>query len=182
MLIVLIGESGCGKGLVSKYLDQLGVEEIFTYTERPPRHELDNHIFVKKEDYENAKDIIAETDFGSYHYWMQLDQIDWHRPQCAALDINGLNQIRSNSKLDNLKIVALYIKTDTDIRFKRVTHDCLQYTVSLREATDMARQRTGRDKGFEYIPDVTVIDNNGTPEQTKELVKRFYDQKVRGEV
>lgn len=175
MLIVIIGKSGSGKGLFARYLSELGVEEILTYTERPPRHELDNHIFVGSGEYENCNNIIAQTKFGDYHYWMTLNQIDWHKPQSVTLDINGLEQVRNNDRLSRLRIVAAYINTYGPRRLSRMIDSYQKQGLDHDTAYDTALARMNRDKGFEFIPNVTAISNDGTEEELKTLAKRFYD-------
>lgn len=175
MLIVIIGESGSGKGLFANFLSELGIEEILTYTERPPRHELDNHIFVDRGEYENCNNIIAQTKFGDYHYWLTLNQIDWHKPQSVTVDINGLEQVRNNERLSRLRIEAVHIHADRKKRMARMIDGYKKQGISHINAIFKAEERMNRDKGFEFIPNVTAISNNGTEEELKVLAKKFYD-------
>ena len=52
-LLVIVGESGCGKTSIAERLQQYGLKLIQSYTTRPKRKPLETgHTFVTKEDFD----------------------------------------------------------------------------------------------------------------------------------
>ena len=118
MIIALVGESGSGKTSVSKYLvknSKYNIENIVTYTTRPPRNtEIDgiDYHFMSEEQFidRGSEDFFAEI--GIYNEWMygtsnESITNNSTKNKIIILTPYGLRQIR-NKGID-IYTVYLYV-------------------------------------------------------------------------
>lgn len=116
-IILLVGESCCGKDSIASLLEKDGYKILKSYATRPKRtEEGDTHIFIKPEDiYQHKNDFIAYTKIGDYEYFSTKQQL--FNSDVYIIDPEGIKYLKS--KIDNIKIVVIYINVDEKERFKR---------------------------------------------------------------
>lgn len=178
-LYCFIGESGAGKNaLVNAIKETYGIPEIISYTARPRRYpEEDGYIFSDEETYQKHKAeglIFEETEIEAvpgtkYHYWTNNDQYDYTGAKILVCDPDGFHHV--HEKLKDTYIVGIHIKTDKATRLERLIAASRKSTEEEKIKESHARMERSKDK-FKLIYCNAVVDNNGSLEETLELIKK----------
>lgn len=120
-LVVLMGESGCGKSTVARLLsNSCGWSVVKSYTDRPRRGPDDNdHIFVDAAYYDLIRDEgkVAETEFDGHRYCATAEQIE--NAQIYIIDPAGYRELKRRYS-GHKRIIPVYIETYNQTRFRRM--------------------------------------------------------------
>lgn len=119
-MIVLIGESACGKSTIEKILEkEYGMKRVISHTTRPERHgEKDgvDYFFVSNYDFNKKLKNKEFAETGSYNGWLYGSEKDqYYDNSVVVLTPKGYRQLKKNLKMNN-KIFAIYIKVDRKSR------------------------------------------------------------------
>lgn len=115
VIIAIVGPSGSGKDVLSRFLNECGVSAIRSYTTRPmrPGEDKSAHYFVSEEDKPKECDMMAYTKFGGYEYWTTKSQLVGVKSY--AIDENGLRYLRN--RLNGMATIkSVYIERDIELR------------------------------------------------------------------
>ena len=120
-LILIVGRTGSGKSsLVNKVCERTGLKQLISHTTRPRRNNEDNdHIFVTKEDYFEAKasgNIVAETEIAGNYYYATKEQL--YEADFYTIDPQGIEVLLSMN-LPNIRFVTVYISCPDALRETR---------------------------------------------------------------
>lgn len=121
-MLILIGPSASGKTEVAKLLAlKYGITKIVTYTTRPPRvHEVNgvDYNFVSIEEFARLteENFFVETTYYNSNYYGTAKK-DIQDDKCVILDPNGL---KSFLKLNDDRIISIYLSSDENIRYERM--------------------------------------------------------------
>lgn len=160
LVIALVGESGSGKTTLSNYLyDSLGINPIYSYTERPKRSPTESgHIFLTPERYSglNHHDLLASTNYGGFRYCSLFSDLE--KTNTYVVDENGLQDLE--------RFAGVYYKL-VSIRLWR--------TQQAREKSGISYERMKRDENmfnrklttFDYA--IISEDLDDVKEQAKEI-------------
>jgi guanylate kinase len=121
-VIILIGESGCGKSTVERiFKEEFNMTKIISYTTRPKRDQEEHGIdyyFLEKEKFEFLKnaDFFAECiEYGDFEYAIAKKDCVQDSIVCVVPD--GLQQIKD---LRNIEYTSFYIKVSERERMNRM--------------------------------------------------------------
>ena len=174
-LFLIVGESGSGKDtVVDLVCQQYRRTKVKSYTTRPSRGYFDNtHIFVSKEDFPKPKSRVGYTKYNGFEYCATVSQVaacDFY-----IIDPPGIAYFKEHYK-GNRPYKIVYIKTDKQIRFKRLMMRSRKTGGSGKEIAEKAAERFVNDllvfKGIEYECDC-IIENNGTPEECADKLWKY---------
>ena len=155
-LLVIVGESGCGKTSIAERLQQYGLKLIQSYTTRPKRKPLETgHTFVTKEDFDKISDKVAYLKKYGAEYCTTKQQVE----DCdiCILDPNSARVLKKNYNGDK-KILTIYIKTSIDTRYTNMTR---RRKDSERAAMNRILEDNDIFKGVSEIADY-IIENEST--------------------
>lgn len=179
ILYCFIGESGAGKNAVLDILKKdYGIPEVMSYSARPRRYpEESTYIFSDEETYQKHKAeglVFEKTEIEGangikYHYWTNKDQYDYTGAKVLVCDPEGFHHVKE--KLKDTYIVGVHIKTDKATRLERLIAESKKPTPEEKIRESHARMERSKDK-FKVIYCDVVVDNNGTIEETLELIKK----------
>lgn len=140
-LILLVGKSGSGKTTIAEYLEEnYGMKMLESYTTRKPRYEGEKgHVFVTKDDYHNAENIVASTFFDNNYYWATQEQCE--EADIYIIDPDGVDMFEINFQKDKRRYVIVYLNVPVYTRFlrmwkrdgsmktafDRIMHDCKKF-------------------------------------------------------
>lgn len=120
-IVLLVGESGCGKTTVSNILkEKYGWSDISSYTTRPARYEGEKgHIFITEEEFEQIqpKDMCAFTVFNGYCYCATHAQAD--NADVYVVDPKGIYNFMKYYKGRRRPLIC-YLKTSDMTRIERM--------------------------------------------------------------
>ena len=160
-MIVLVGESACGKSTIEKILSQdYGLKKTVSYTTRPPRCGEINGIdynFISKEEYVKKfnKGFFVET--GAYNGWFYgTTKEQYSSNTVCVLTPHGLRQIKKHLKDSDLSITSVYIKIPRRDRLIKI----LQRGDDIDEAIRRNQTDVGQYDGIEDEVDF-IIENKG---------------------
>lgn len=155
-ILLLCGESGCGKTTLANQLAELfGLSVLPSYTTRPKRTNNEKgHIFLNDEEFSNIKikDIAAYSEFNGYKYCATQQQIEQY--DVYIVDKVGIETLKKRYK-GNKKYIICYIKTDTMIRKNRM----LQRGDNIEDVISRLCHDKKAFCNIEEMADI-VIDNN----------------------
>ena len=155
-LLVIVGESGCGKTSIAERLQQYGLKLIQSYTTRPKRKPLETgHTFVTKEDFDKISDKVAYLKKYGAEYCTTKQPVE----DCdiCILDPNSARVLKKNYNGDK-KILTIYIKTSIDTRYTNMTR---RRKDSERAAMNRILEDNDIFKGVSEIADY-IIENEST--------------------
>ena len=125
-LYLFVGRSASGKTSIASLLEEkCGMSQVQSYTTRPRRYYGEvGHVFISESQFNKLKNIVAYTEYNSFHYCATKEQID-----CAdiyVVDVPGVETLMK--KYDsNRPIVIMYfdasVRTRIDRMFERGDHD-----------------------------------------------------------
>lgn len=123
-LILIVGRTGSGKSsLVNKVCERTGLKQLISHTTRPRRNSEDNdHIFVSKEDYFEAKEsgrVVAETEIAGNYYYATKEQL--YEADFYTIDPQGIEVLLSMN-LPNIKFITVYISCPDTLRETRAVN------------------------------------------------------------
>lgn len=174
-LFLIVGESGSGKDtVVDLVCQQYRRTKVKSYTTRPSRGYFDNtHIFVSKEDFPKPKSRVGYTKYNGFEYCATVSQVaacDFY-----IIDPPGIAYFKEHYK-GNRPYKIVYIKTDKQIRFKRLLMRSRKTGGSGKEIAEKAAERFVNDllvfKGIEHECDC-IIENNGAPEECADKLWKY---------
>ncbi len=117
VLLLLVGPSGGGKSRIADMLQQRGLRKLVSYTTRPSRGPLDDHIFITEEEFRILKDLAAYTEFGGYRYGATKRQV--RESDVYIVDIPGVENLL-RQKPDDVQLLAAYITASASERRRRM--------------------------------------------------------------
>lgn len=172
-IICLVGESGSGKSTIVECLEKEGYNYIKSYTTRPKRSENENgHIFVDEEYFKDKyndkalkKKLIAYTEFHGYKYWSTEEQYKGKGTSIYAVEPSGARELMNCIK--NCEIIVIYLKVDSEERFKRMEKG---------RGRDQALKRRYYDNKvglFNIIKCDYVVDGNRNTKDIVEDIKKI---------
>lgn len=166
LCIAIVGPSGSGKDTIANWLcDHEGYEQIVSYTTRPMREgetQCKEHYFVTE--FPEMDHFVCHTVYGGHHYWVNSEQLLGKRPTVYVVDEVGLMQLKEWQKSSGIRIFAMYVECDEEIRLKR----------------GVTSERIERDRSRQLLPMDTydvVVKNN---KSMKALVHRLREIRVQG--
>lgn len=146
-IILLVGESGCGKSTIAAKLEAYGLKSIKSYTTRSVREndrkDADTHTFISDEEFDKLSDIVGYTEFNGYRYCATAEQVD--NADIWVIDPKGVEYFRQTYK-GTKKPIVVYIDVPEEERAIRMGHrgDNLGQ-ISDRLAHDREAFKTARD-------------------------------------
>lgn len=159
-MIVIVGESACGKTSVANYLvEHYGYKKIITYTTRNPREgEQDgvDYYYVSNERFETLKiqNFFAETAiYNNWNYGSARE--DYTQDSVIVLTPKGLRAIR-NSGIKN--IFSIYIHVPRRDRLIK----CLNRGDDIEEAYRRSLSDVGQFDGIKDEVDLVVYNPSYT--------------------
>lgn len=174
-ILLIIGESGCGKTTLANILQQkYNLKSISSFTTRPMRQgETDGieHTFITREEYNDLRrtnQIVASTYFDNNYYGATLNQV--LENDIYVIDMNGFYElkeyIRENNQYERLKIIPVYISMREYYRRlnMRKRGDNLD-TIERRLLNDLIMFKDAREDCDYVIPN-----KNGDLENTAEIL------------
>jgi guanylate kinase len=119
-IVLLVGESSSGKDSLATMLEHDGFKILKSYTTRPRRqNEGDTHIFIKPEEVEQYKnEFVAYTKIGKFEYFSTMKQL--LESDIYIIDPKGVKYLKS--KINNIKIITIYINVPEEERLDRALH------------------------------------------------------------
>lgn len=118
VLLLLAGPSGSGKSYIAELLQKKGLKKLISYTTRPPRGPLDDHIFITDEEFRVLEDLAAYTEFNGCRYGATKRQV--RESDIYVVDIPGIENLRRNQP-DDVQLLAAYITASEAERKRRMT-------------------------------------------------------------
>lgn len=121
ILLLLVGRTGSGKSaLIRKLCERTGMRQLISQTTRPRRNEQDNdHVFVKIEDYQRAKDndeIAADSEIAGNYYYSIKEQL--YEADLYTVDPIGRDKLLALN-LPDIRFVTIYISCPDELRMDR---------------------------------------------------------------
>ena len=121
-LYLFIGRSSSGKTTVAIKLEEMyGMQQIQSYTTRPPRYEGEiGHIFVNDEEFRNLGELAAYTLYNGYRYGTTFEQLN--ECEIYVIDVAGAETLLEKCKNYNRPICIIYFDVDVYNRIQRMIH------------------------------------------------------------
>lgn len=173
-MIVLIGESACGKSSIERVLvNKHGFKNVISYTTRPIRvkdGEKDgvNYHYITKKDFlqKMQNGFFAETTYYNDNYYGAAKE-DCTDDKVVVVNLDGLHSL---SKNEGINITSFHIRMPRRMRLikalLRGDDIDLAYKRSITDATDFA----GLDDEVDFI-----IENDGITHTVEELAQQVLD-------
>lgn len=121
-MIILTGESGCGKSTTERLLcEKYGYSRAISHTSREPRKGEVNgvdYIYVSRDEMMRLYDsgeLIEYVNYNDNFYGLHKDNIK--NDVIAVVEPNGLKQIK---QLDGIDVTAIYLHTSEEDRKERM--------------------------------------------------------------
>lgn len=167
-MIVLIGESACGKSSIERVLvNKHGFKNVISYTTRPIREKdgeqdgITYHYITKEDFLQKMQDgFFAETTYYNDNYYGAAKE-DCTDDKVVVVNLDGLHSLRKN---DGISITSFHIKMprrtrlikallrgdDIDLAYKRSVNDALDFA-SLDDEVDFIIENDGRTHTIEEL-------------------------------
>lgn len=172
IILCFVGESGSGKTTVAEYLENnYHFNVIRSYTTRKPRDNNDkSHIFVDINQFDkqilNQPNVIASTYFDGNYYWATKEMYLRKGISIYVIDPKGAYELYQ--KINDAKIITIYFKTDSNVRYERM----------LKSRTiEEAQKRLSHDtEAFKIIKCDYVINANNSVKETANNIIQILKQ------
>ena len=158
-MIILVGESACGKSSIEKVLvNKYGYDKTVSYTTRPPRDgEIDgvDYNFITEDEFIEKNRSGYFVEIGAYNGWFYgTTKKQYTDKTVCVLTPHGLRQIQKKLKDENVNICSFYINVPR--------RDRLIQILKRGDDIDESIRRNQSDVGqFDGIEDeVTHVLNN----------------------
>ena len=172
-MIILIGESGCGKTTILNELVKRGYKKATNHTTRPIREdEVENpeYIFVSKEEFDNMWNegkLLQRAEFDGEYYGISVDSL---RDDIVCIQIvQSIKDVKERAfelGFDENKIKCFYISVPAEERTKRM--------LSRGDSIETIQRRMKLDsekfKGAKEVVDY-VVENNKLEDAVNEIIK-----------
>lgn len=166
-MIVLLGESGCGKSSVAKALEKYGYKRIVTYTTRPKRKEeidgVDYHFISEKlfQRMKARKEFTETADYRGWHYGSAVK--DYDDKSVIILTPRGFREVSAR-----LYCNSFYIKVPRRERLIKL----LQRGDDIEECCRRSLSDVGQFDGIEDEVDHVIVNDNymKSPEEIAESI------------
>lgn len=149
-IVCIVGPSGSGKTTLARFMEKaMNIPMLVSYTTRPKRdNEVDgiDHHFVTEDEMPSKDKMLAYTNFGGYHYWMPLSELEDVDVCTYVIDEKGMQMLQDKYG-DEFIIIGVLVKRDKQQLIRQV-----------------GEERVKRDLGRIAIPEENysmVIENNG---------------------
>jgi Guanylate kinase len=95
-LYLITGPSGVGKtSVANKLCETHNLKQLFSYTDRPPRHEGETgHVFLSRDEFNDLGPIFAGTVFDGHRYGTTANQLEEH--DVYVVDLAGIQYIKEH--------------------------------------------------------------------------------------
>lgn len=119
-LILLVGQSGCGKTTIANSLElKKGYKQIQSYTTRKPRYEGEvGHTFVTQEEFDNLGELVAYTEYNGHEYGVTAQMVD--ESNLYVIDVPGVKTLLEKYKDNNRPIYVFYFESTVATRIDRM--------------------------------------------------------------
>ena len=170
-MIVIIGESGCGKSTVQKELQKMGISKVITCTTRPPRAVETNGVdyhFLSKEEFCRKMTDDEFAEYASYNGWSYgTPKGGCGKPDtCAVLTPSGLRAIRRSG----IPCMSFYLNVDRRSRFIMMLKRGDDIEEAYRRNLSDLGQFDEVDKEVDY-----TIDNTEYALSAKKIASRIFE-------
>lgn len=123
-VVALFGKCAAGKDTIQNWLvnNSVNIKKIVSCTTRPPRdYEVDGvdyHFISILEFTEKVLDgsMLEAIEFGDNFYGSSIDELDPEKINIGVFELNGINSLLEDSRLD---ILCIYIDVEDKIRLLR---------------------------------------------------------------
>lgn len=174
-MIILVGESACGKSCVEKILhDKYGMDKVVSYTTRPPRENEVTGVdynFIEMNDFIEMGDNNQFVEIGAYRGWFYGSTRDQYKDETiAVLTPHGLRCMKKAYPDEHIFSVHINIPRK-DRLIKMLERE------PLKDDVEECCRRSQNDCGqFDGIDDEVslVIDNSGYKKTSEELADEIY--------
>lgn len=168
-MIILIGESGCGKSTVADILtNKFGYQKIISYTTRPIRPSETNGVdyhFITDEEFNNLKAngfFIESASYNGWQYGTAYDDFKDSYDKIAILTPHGLRNI----KKVNDEVFSVYINVPRKDRLIKI----LERGDNIEETYRRSLSDVGMFDGIEDEVDL-IINNEHYQKSAEDIAK-----------
>jgi guanylate kinase len=158
-MIVILGESGCGKTTLANYLEQnYGYKKIVTCTTRPKReHEIDgvDYKFISNDEFrelDKAGYFLETAIYNAWYYGTPKDELDDDN-KIAILTPSGFRKLKY---ISDSRIVSFYLCISRRCRLIKL----LQRGDDIEEAYRRSLSDVGMFDGIGYEVDYVLFNDN----------------------
>ncbi len=127
-LYLIVGRTCSGKDTIVRLAcEQLGGNQLLSYTTRPRRAEeenVDTHVFVDDKFFKGLReeDIAASTQIGQYYYWSTMQQMNDQDIWYYIIDPNGISSIdeyKNKYHTITRETIPIYVYAPYEVRQSR---------------------------------------------------------------
>lgn len=118
-LFLFVGKSSSGKTTIADILEnQYGLNQMQSYTTRPPRHENEiGHTFISDEEFDDLENLVAYTNYNGFRYGATAEQVD--DVSIYVIDVPGVETLLERYQTDR-PIVVIYFDSSICTRIVRM--------------------------------------------------------------
>ncbi len=116
-IFAIVGPSGCGKSTLVRFLEEeVGIPQLVSHTTRamrPGEEQGREHWFDEDICMPSREKMLAYANFGGYHYWVALSQLDDYDVCTYIIDEDALVEMIDKFG-DRYEIVPIYVDREYD--------------------------------------------------------------------